>query len=77
MVIMSPKNRRGGKCISSLHHTDRSVINVFFVCVCVCVCVCVYCNDFFFNVYFQPRSVKQNIWLAFMKIVYFLGVDRL
>ena len=71
MVIMSPKNRRGGKCISSLHHTDRSVFNVF------CVCVCVYCNDFFLNVYFQPRSVKQNIWLAFMKIVYFLGVDRL
>ena len=41
------------------------------------LCVCVYCNDFFLNVYFQPRSVKQNIWLAFMKIVYFLGVDRL
>ena len=66
MVIMSPKNRRGGKCISSLHHTDRSVFNVF----CVRVCIV---TIFFLNVYFQPRSVKQNIWLAFMKIVYFWG----
>lgn len=40
----------------------------FFVCVCVCIV-----TIFFFNVYFQPRSVKQNIWLAFMKIIYFWG----
>ena len=54
----------------------RPVSNQRFFCVCVCVCVCIV-TIFFFNVYFQPRSVKQNIWLAFMKIVYFLGVDRL
>ena len=45
-------------------------IQRFFLCVCVCVCIV---TIFFLNVYFQTRSVKQNIWLAFMKIVYFWG----
>ena len=49
---------------------DRPVSNQRFLCVCVCVCIV---TIFFFNVYFQPRSVKQNICLAFMKIIYFWG----
>ena len=48
----------------------RPVSNQRFFFVCVCVCIV---TIFFFNVYFQPRSVKQNIWLAFMKIIYFWG----
>ena len=52
---MSPKNRRGGKCISSLHHTDRSVINV--LCVCVCVCIV---TIFFFQCLFSASFSKTK-----------------